>query len=283
MEHKDATMTTQIVTQEPVSLVLTQEELTFLLALMDVSYIPGFEVPPLTSGDDQLREAFALQYAERSLRARGLAEIGADQRLLVNTELQSMLRTCASPDYALLVQQTAGSGEQQSYSGQRKADQVVVHLEPNPTFHQFTVVQDVSAFVDLIIASSNFQDIPEQPERMVHIQGDQLALVRSAVERDDTTGAMDILAASEVPTEAATALVATLASAYGLLTILELRWQNDEDVTQREVTVIQALDQVWVMYEDSEQTDVYILQPISHNSLRQLLLTNNDVSTATTR
>lgn len=265
----------ETIAQEPVSLVLTQEELTFLLALMDVSYIPGFEAPPLASGDDQLREMYALQYAERSLRARGLAEIGADQRLLVNTTLQSMLRTCASPDYALIVQQNAGDGGQQSFSGQRRDELIVVHVESQPTFHQFSTLPDMETLVDLVINSSGLQEVQEQPGPIVRVQGQVLTEARAAIEQDNLAEATHILVADGVADDGAAALVAMLALASNLATLLELRWDSEAIVTRRDLTVVYTPTQAWLMREDVEQTGGYILHPTTSKHLRELLLADD--------
>ncbi|HHH40814.1 MAG TPA: hypothetical protein ENK56_02270, partial [Chloroflexi bacterium] len=128
---------------QPLSSTLGQEELVFLLRLLNARPMPGLGGDPLADLTYQER-ALVLATAEHSLRARGLLQVGEGGKPRVDAGVVALVGGCSVPDVSFLVTCHTDGGEEEAryYHLHRASRLLVEHTFPQPGVHRFTALRD---------------------------------------------------------------------------------------------------------------------------------------------
>lgn len=122
---------------EPVAFMLSQEELVFLLRLINTHTLPGLGTEPLGALPPET-EKLLLDAAARALLARQLAQVDAEHQLQADPAVLSALTVCAQPNQNLnLVLQNGHGAEQRFFY--RVPELAVSHAILGYGLHQFTL------------------------------------------------------------------------------------------------------------------------------------------------
>ena len=123
-------------------IVLSREELLFVLQQLDATTLPGLDRDPqgeLTPEGMQI----ALSVAERALQARGLTRRGQTNPAMVHIHetLLTSIGVCLYAQQAIfLYHRRAGQQEPIRYFGHLRDDEVVAHTHPAIALHQFALL-----------------------------------------------------------------------------------------------------------------------------------------------
>lgn len=151
---------------------LSSEELTLVTAAMNIPSFLGFTSPGAMPGE-------AAAAGERSLRARGLAEVTPENggTLTVSTELIRLLSVCAVPTHALIVMSDFPDGglidPYQVEGEQEKAKahffcfrdtDMVYHNRSLPGLHTFTSLSEPDTLKIILAAILEAEDPAARPD-----------------------------------------------------------------------------------------------------------------------
>ncbi|MBN1563777.1 MAG: hypothetical protein JXA10_08055 [Anaerolineae bacterium] len=143
---------------QPTTLSLSQEELTYLLHLLKIPALVGLS-PRSTNGMNPYHFHALMSAAERSLRARQWLTLGPGGDRVIDTELFDILRFCARPDYTILVARyllDAKPAHAVYYlSGRTRIKQYV----ENGVHHFVRLADDMTVFDDLFGIITAHEDV----------------------------------------------------------------------------------------------------------------------------
>jgi len=137
--------------------LLSREELQLILNLLDSDWIPGFEFNSLGELSDE-EQALGLLYAERALRARELAVLREDGKLLVNNDLLKNVGICAYAQKAIIVTYFENEFPNRFIAFEREG-QIVVQKIPEPGLHYFARIPDSKSLWQQLFGFCQFNDI----------------------------------------------------------------------------------------------------------------------------
>ena len=252
------------------SFLLSREELTLLLDLLEATSITGLDSDPLGELNDDQR-ALAFIWAGRALRARELATVGDDGSLLVNEQLLTAVSTSVYWTTAINVYHWSAPGQTPmrffSYAGN---GQVATHTRPEDVLHRLSVLPSSEALVEAITAVSQCQAIPEAPFVEYELSRNLFVQARELAEAQDGEAAQKILLQDGIPLETAQAITAVL-SGKPRMSIWQLvsRVENEDAITH-EYTLLQQDQAAWLISLSPEENKLHI-QNVSTVALQELL------------
>lgn len=224
---------------------LSREELLLLLHLVKAEGLPGLDPDPL--GDlDEKENARRLIYAERALRARGLARIDGGGRLQLREELLVMTSVCAFPQQTLVVRHFPSPDQGVRLFGHVRVGVVVGHTRPEAPLHHFEIYQsseslvmDAFALCRLPLDGAAPQDLPALPVRLV-------AGMRQARQEGKLAGYM---AGLEGERPQAEPLAAVLEQEYAVSIMNGYRLLFDGQIASQQVTLLHTTGEAWMVTE----------------------------------
>lgn len=239
---------------EPTNILLSREELLFVLDLLQADSIPGLDADPLGELTPEQR-SLALIWAERALRARELAHLQEDGEVVLHNALLTAIGVCAYPQSTVFVYHWAADGDILTrYFGHMRGNNIVAHSRPEDVLHLFTLLPSKEHLVDQVLAVCEYEDVPaHQPFEFTVSSGD-FARVRELAEAGEAEQAIDVLSNGGVAPEAAAAYVQTLADSPRVSIMQTLRQQENAAVEKQDFTLIQNGHQMWLVSAASGET-----------------------------
>src|SRR5512145_1990409 len=117
-------------TSEPIQILLSREELLFVLNLLQAGFIPGLDDDPLGELTAE-QQAFALTVAGRALRARELAQQHPDGQWVVHNNLLLAVGGCAYAQGIISVYHwPSNSALPRRFFGHLRENQAIAHTRP---------------------------------------------------------------------------------------------------------------------------------------------------------
>ena len=230
-------------TQPTVSLVsvdLTREELLLLVRLLGATSVPGL------SFDEQEPAEIArgLEYAEQSLRVRGLASIREDGHLAVERTLLEMVATILGAEQMVTVYRNVDD-EEGTFFAYRRDDAVVVHL-PQGLTHSLLAVPAGPAAVETVLFYVQWPDLPEEDGEAVGVVPQETFQRLSEFLREEQTAQAIRTLAQHLPPTLAEMIVHAIEKASRRLVSLVYRLRSqDEERLAAEVMLFQAGPTRW--------------------------------------
>jgi hypothetical protein len=227
-------------TNEPITLLLSREELLCVLDLLQADTIPGLDDDPLGELTPEQR-ALALIWAERALRARGLARVQDDGAVALDNALLTAVGVSAYPQSAVFVYHwPAGAEVPTRYFGRVRGNDVVTHSRPEDVLHRFTLLPSKTDLVKQTLAMCEYRDTPDSPSFEFTLPGADLARARELAEAGETDQAREALAAGGAAPAAAAAFAQTLSEAPRVSILQTVRGQTGDGVERRDFTLLQT-------------------------------------------
>ncbi len=246
-------------TSESIQILLSREELLFVLNLLQAGFIPGLDNDPLGELTAE-QQAFALTVAGRALRARELAQLHPDGQWVVHNNLLLAVGGCAYAQEIISVYHwPANDAVPQRFFGHVREDNIVTHTRPADVLHRFSLLPSKDQLISQVLAICEFEDgATSSPQELAVSSGD-FVKVRDLAGAGDTTGAMDMLVANGALPETAQAFVATLADSARVSILQIVKQPADGSIQKRDFTVLQNDQQSWLINAPANDTDGALL------------------------
>ncbi|MBK8050704.1 MAG: hypothetical protein IPK16_28510 [Anaerolineales bacterium] len=160
--------------------ILSHEELAFLLGLMGATPTIGVDDDPLSEkAADQV--SAALSAAGHGLQARELVQIDAGGQPVVQTELLAATGVYAFPERLVtLYHWGAGEALPAAFFGYVRGATVLSHARPAPFLHEFEVLDSAKALIDRMVANCGVRGTGNAVPDPWLISAEALAQVRES-------------------------------------------------------------------------------------------------------
>ncbi len=259
-------------TASPVLLriILTYEELSLVLKLMNAAALPGLRPPqaePLTPE----QEVQGLLFAERSLRARELARRTADNHLVVHAALLSTVGACAYADHVVVAQHIRASGEVIDFYGSAQEELVVAHTLPEPGLHQLAVLEDITALASQALAACDCLSLQPGNGASLTVTDEALRQTQDLAQQGALQeAAARLVGAGDAPS--AVALVGALSVPHAVSIFLFLRRQADGTLARHELSVLHTAQAAWLFTQLPHREGVRRVVPVTTAALLDALM-----------
>lgn len=244
-------------------ILLSREELLFVLDLLQTDSLPGMEEDPEGPIDRKVQDV-VFRVARRALQARGLVRRRANGEYALHNSLLRTVGVCAYAQCTIFVYHWPSQSDTpvRTYFHIRGNDSVL-HSQPEPGLHRFMLMPVAQAPAQ-VAASCQIQVEEAEPELTFSISNTAFQSARQQVVEGQEQGAREILIQAGASPEAAARFTASLAPAAAV-SILQVVRQNGSNVLKQDLTVIQHEGQGWIVEPinpgDSSRLRVRSLSP----------------------
>lgn len=260
-------------TRQIVEVILSREELALILTLIRADTIPGLEADPLGELTSEQRN-LGLIFAERALRARELARLGANGQLLVQNALLNMVGACAFAQTSVLVQHHFPDQHPPAqYFGHIREGILVAHTLPDQALHRLALVPDRTALIEQIISVCQASNLPRTAAVEMRVSRAALAQVREAAAQNQAAGAA-ILVQQGAVVESARLFAQALAAPHHLSVIQIIQIHPQDQMHLWDLTLVHSDQTAWLAYPlplSSDGNDLYLVRSIHTSELIRLL------------
>jgi hypothetical protein len=232
---------------ESINILLSREELLFILDLLQADFIPGLEADPRGELTAEQR-ALALTVAGRALWARQLAQLNSNGEWLIHNDLLTIVGGCAYAQEVISVYHwPANETFPHRLFGHIRENDVVIHTRPADVLHRFTLLSSKAELITQVLALCEFEGGSASPPRQLTVPGNDFAKIQALAGAGDAAGVVDMLATTGTATEAAQAFGATLASSPRL-SIMQVVKQQANGAAQKDFTLLQNGHYAWLIH-----------------------------------
>jgi hypothetical protein len=236
---------TEVVTLEPINILLSREELLLVLELLQAESLPGLDADPLGELSPEGRD-LALTVAGRGLMARDLAQLGEDGQLSVHSALLTAVGVCAYSTNTVFVFHWPETRENPiRYFGHVREDDVAAHSRPDDVLHLFTLLPSKDHLIEQVLAFCEFRDVPQTGSFEMAVAGEDFVQVRQLASNGSPQEAVDLLVANGAGPESAAAFVSTLAGSPRVSILQTLTQEGEDEVLKRDFTMVQDSQHTW--------------------------------------
>lgn len=242
---------TKPLTTEPINLLLSRDELLYILSLLGAESLPGIDPDPLGDLTPEQR-TMAHQIALRSLRARELAQQRNGDGIAVHNALLAAVGVCAYPHKTLFAYHWAAGAEAPlRFFGHLRDQEVVTHSRPEADLHLFSRLPSANYLVTQLLVLCECNNSPATQAADVLIATHDFAEMRRLAEGGSSDAALDLLLQNRLPSISAQALVNTF-SAAPRVSMIQLLKQEGATVQKQELTLVQNAHHAWLVQTDAD-------------------------------
>ncbi len=250
--------------EENLSVVLSREELVFLLYVLKANFIPGLDPDPLGELPKEYKN-FGLAYAERSLRARGLIDLDDTGNPVVREAIILLVGTCAYPEMMISLHHFPSSAAPTRTFWHAQSGVIVSHTRPDAPLHEFSFVKDRLFLGDQILAACQLKTDARADFKEIRTTNKTLKAVRQMA-GNDLGAAIKTLAGGSASLESATELCHILAGEHSV-SALHLATKNQEKTPVQETfSVLSGQNSTWMM--TGQDGDDVLLSVINAQDLK---------------
>jgi hypothetical protein len=257
-----------IPTSDIPSLLVSREELVFLLSLLQADQIPGMDEDPLRNlSKDQ--QTLVLAQAERSLRAKGLADVDTQGRLTVREAVLMLVGTCAFPEFMVAVHRfpSDSPGQRVFYNGRNGV--IVAHERPEAPLHRFSFINDRAGLFEQILALGAVA-ANERPDTPVfETNQEALQSARETLQLNRATS-VATLVKSGMKAQTAEQLCSLLGKSHVVATIHAMYMTGANEARQEAITLISNETATW--RSENLPGGKILLIPSGRDEIQQMLL-----------
>lgn len=245
-----------------IEIVLSREELLFVLELLHARNLPGLDEDPEGELTGEPR-ALALRVARRALQARDLLRRRSNGEFALHNSLLRVVGVCAYAQSLVFAYHWASNSETpiRTFFHIRGNDGVI-HTRPEPSLHRFTLVS-VDEIRTRIAEACHLQPKSQQETVELSVTNQAFLTARQQVGAGDVQAARQSLVAGGVAPQAATLFASSL-SGSSAISILQIVNRGGSSVQKRDITVVQNGSYGWIVEpqgpEDQGQLRIRSLQ-----------------------
>ena len=238
--------------QEPINILLSREEVLFVLNLLQADFIPGLDEDPLGEMSP-VQHQLALTWAGRALRARGLAKIYDDGKWVVHRTVLRAVGVCAYSQNALFFYHWPSQSESPArHFAHIRGNDIVVHSRPEDVLHQFTVFTSKDQLLDHVFGAVEFEDTPNGHGYEISISNEAFINVRELAGAGNLDQALELLTDNGTADEIARPFIETLSNSPRISIMQSLKQNSDQRVEKRDFTLIQNSHHTWLTIAPEE-------------------------------
>ena len=231
---------------EPINILVSRDELLFVLKALEAEYIPGLD-PEQLGQLTPAQQTVASVVAGRALRARALAQGSDAGELQIHTALLTMVGICAYPQNVVFVYHWPANAEiPRRYFGYLRGDDIVAHTRPEDVLHLLSLLPDKSYLIDQILTVCQWDEAPESPGLEFNLPNPIFVTARELVEEGDLAQARQVLVNSGTPVSAAAALVQTLSHTPRVSIVQTVKQVENGAISRRDITLLQNGQHAWL-------------------------------------
>lgn len=248
-------------------MVLSQEELIYVIGLLKGESIPGLDLQSFIDLEQDEKE-LVLMITERALRARGLAAMDEEGQLLLNRQMLDLVTTCLIAEKGILCQfLPKGEGPGEAFNVFGNQGQWVAKWMVQPGLYSVVTLPNQDQLLEAVTAATSCQNLksgaftPLTLSETVLVEGRRLAAEQKTAEaaRLWVENGGDPQGAAEV---------AGLLSRVPDVAVIHLFTRKGEQAEVKSMTIIQD-SQCSVLLQHLQ--DVFELSPFSTEDLTTLL------------
>jgi len=253
---------------ENLSVLLSQEELIFLLFILKADFIPGLDPDPLGEMTKE-QKGLALAHAERALRARDLVMVDEKGELEVREMLLLIIGTCAYPELMISLHHFPTNAAPNRTFWNLRSGVIVAHNRPQPPLHGFSMLKDRDLLRQQIVDGCKLMT-GEKPDLPEIVTTNQIVKTVRETAVKDLPGAIQKLTSNGTDKRAAKELCAVLAGQHAVSALHLAAQRADQSPLQEAVTVLSGQTSTWLM-TNCEQPDQVSLKVINRDEIFDLL------------
>lgn len=257
-----------------VEVTLSREEVLVILNLIGTRALPRLGEEPIPGLTDEQR-AFALIVAERALRARGLATINEEGKLLIHSDILRMVGFCALSTHSIFVtavESVSGIGSQ--LVAHLYEAGWVLHLRPDPVLHTFELGEKIESLVERIAIFAGWTSVPHRDKFAITVAKPILARVREMADSNPRS-AIKLLVSEGNDPHTSQQLVDLLAQPHIVTVTQRVHTISDTSVSIQSITILHLENNLLVAVE-TQQGSVddqgsILVQTITNDDLKSLV------------
>jgi hypothetical protein len=231
---------------EPINILLSRDELLFVLNELEADYLPGLDTDPLGQLTAE-QQALALTVAGRALQARELVRNFASGEQVLHNALLTMVGVCAYAQSALMVYHwPTGSGAPVRYFAHLRGEDIAAHSRPGQVLHLFSLLPSRTQLVGQVLAVCRYQDASGTTAFEFAAPAPVFGRARELAGAGHATEAVDVLVSSGAPALAAQAFVETLGASPSVSIMQTVKQAEDGRVLQHDFTLLQNGGPAWL-------------------------------------
>jgi len=236
---------------EAINILLSREELLYILNMLQAETIPGLDADPLGQMTPE-QQQLALLVAERALRARELAISHNGSGMVVHNALLTAVGVCAYAQNSVFVYHWPAIGRPpRRFFGHVRGEDIVGHGRPDDVLHRFSLIPQKSQLVETIFQVCDYQDTPANGTHELSIGSNTFVTMRELAAQQKISEAIETLVAQNVAAEPAQQLVQTIAGDARISVLQTIKQVGNERVEKRDFTVIQNENRSWLLLPET--------------------------------
>lgn len=256
---------------QPINILLSRDELLFVLDTLKASFILGLDTDPM--GDrDQEQQSLAMMVASRALRARGLAQLLDNGQIAIHNALIAAVGVCAYPQQTISVYHWPSQEEFTTrYFAHIRGNEVVVHTRPEDVLHLLSRLPSKEYLVDQMLNVCRVNDNQNADTMQVTLPSQLFGQIRQLTQQGNPQDALGVLAQNGVASDSANSLVTTLAHDPHVSVVQTLKRQAAGAVEKKECTIIQNSVHAWLVQPSDQSNATLAINAVSKGEVQGLL------------
>lgn len=258
---------------EPINVLLSREELLFVLNLLQANSIPGLDADPAGVLNEEQR-TLALMWGERALRARQLAQVREDRGVVVHNALLTAVGVCAYSNHALFIYHWAGNEEAPTrYFAHLRNGDVAVHTRPEDVLHLFTLLPSREHLFNEVLTVCEYEDVAASELAEMTVTENSFVRARELVGKGDVEVGARLLVNEGASDVAARAYVGTLANSPRISIFQTFRQEGETAVKKGDFTVVQDDQHAWLIAAAASDNvnPSLLIKPTTRDEIETLL------------
>jgi len=232
---------------EPINILLSRDELLFVLKALEADFIPGLDPDPLGELSAE-QQSLALAVAGRALRARELARGQTGSDLEIHTALLTMVGVCAyAQNVAFVYHWPNDADAPQRYFGHIRGDDIVAHTRPESALHRLSLLPGKSVLLDQILAACEWNDTVVPTPYELLVSNEAFSAAREAAGGGNLAQAKQALSSDGADLAAVESLVEILAGAPEVSILQTVKQAGDGVIQKRDITLLQNGQNAWLV------------------------------------
>jgi hypothetical protein len=251
---------------ENLSVILSRDELSFLLFLLKATFIPGLDPDPMGEPTPEQQKRNLAQ-AERALRARDLAKVDESGNVVVREKLLLMTGICAYPELTITLHQFPSQGQPKRVFWHVRSGVIVMHTRPEPPLHGLEFLPGRDNLHAHILTSCLVTEKTTVPLAPIQATNALIKDVRESAPKD-VEKAIQTLTSQGATLESAQEISRVLAGEY-TVSALHLAAKQENDGLREAMTILTGSSSVWLM--KGIEDDRVSLETVDQPSLLEIL------------
>ncbi|MCB9420413.1 MAG: hypothetical protein H6667_11455 [Ardenticatenaceae bacterium] len=256
---------------EPIGVLLSREELIFVLDLLQASSLPGLDADPLGDLTPQQR-AMSMVWAGRALRARGLGQLNEDGEMALHHALLTAVGVCAYSNDAIFIYHWPEAGADPSrYFGHLRGEDMASHTRPADVLHQFSLLPSRDHLLEQVFDFCGYEDGSQSADLTMTVNNADFVRARELAGDGQTQAAVEALTQNDVPAETAVAFAATLADSPRVSIFQTLKQDGADSVQKSDFTLVQNSDHTWFIAPARDDEAALLVKTTNKNEVETIL------------